>query len=727
MKPRITFGMAHCDDFEGLWATVQSIFLHNDWDRPGDVQIVIVDTSPIGSDARRLVQGFVEKGGNDFPGSRTKDFKYVDMAGFAGTTLPRDVIFDHADAPFVCVMDCHVMLRKDAHRKLLDWFEANPDCQDLIHGPMIYDNLHAMSTHFADQFRGGMWGTWGQAWLSPEGQVFVCEKEEVTDENRERHSDGNVHYHDLMTLDEFPSDPEGTTTCRFPSGELFPADIRWESHELRLEALGCKRLAESDTEEPFDIPGCGMGLFASRKDSWLRFAKDCTGFGGEEMNIHARYKAAGRRTICLPFVKWNHRFGRAGGAPYPLPTSAKVRNYALWAEQNGNPKFKDRVTGEEITTLDRVYTHFVKGGHFEEENWAKLIADPKGYKVVLKMPDRSSGMPTLDTLFMEVAAKARDLNEHAETIRSYAGQVGSIRGFVKRCDWETLLVAGYPSTLETFQAEEGDLIARTHAALKGQMAKDNRKVMAYNTHHGDEVVDPLVIEPADVDMLVIDRDNSAEYLSAVLERHGASARYMIMIRGTQAFGERAEFDASKPGMFQAIREWIEKHPDWFVMDHRPNQYGLTVLGRDPVKRPEKPIRMWPKGYGPGTELKTMLSDVGISPPDNCSCRTTMLEMDELGPEGCRLNRDEIIKRIEENAEKWGWGKLSTMHSLAGVGIKSMLSGLAWKVNWLDPFPGLVDEAIRRAEVAEAAVCTKECKPEGCAKPNCKKKKQGVGK
>jgi hypothetical protein len=75
----------------------------------------------------------------------------------------------------------------------------------------------------------------------------------------------------------------------------------------------------------------------------------------------------------------------------------------------------------------------------------------------------------------------------------------------------------------------------------------------------------------------------------------------------------------------------------------------------------------------------------------------MQEMDELGVEGCKVNRQRFIDRIEANAHKWGWGKLGSIHKVASVGVRSIVNGLAWKVNWLDPFPDLVDEAIRKAE------------------------------
>ena len=50
---------------------------------------------------------------------------------------------------------------------------------------------------------------------------------------------------------------------------------------------------------------------------------------GEECYIHEKYRQAGRKTICLPFLKWVHRFDRAEKVKYPLSDSSKVKNYLL--------------------------------------------------------------------------------------------------------------------------------------------------------------------------------------------------------------------------------------------------------------------------------------------------------------------------------------------------------------------------------------------------------------
>ncbi len=214
------------------------------------------------------------KGGHDAHGSRSPNLKYVVYDGPPGTTAPRDLIFQYADAPVVCVMDCHVMLRSNSLLRLLQWFESHESFDGLVHGPMVYDNLQIISTHFSDQFRGGMWGTWGSAWRSPLGQYFNCEAEEVTDEDRSRANDGKVHFHDLITMQEFAKDERGWVT--FPTGEQLPP-IDWYGHERVLEANGYVEAGRDNNGEAFEIPGCGMGLFACRKDAWLGFAKYCSG------------------------------------------------------------------------------------------------------------------------------------------------------------------------------------------------------------------------------------------------------------------------------------------------------------------------------------------------------------------------------------------------------------------------------------------------------------------
>jgi hypothetical protein len=73
----------------------------------------------------------------------------------------------------------------------------------------------------------------------------------------------------------------------------------------------------------------GLGVFSCRKDAWPGFNPRFRGFGGEEGYIHEKVRQAGGRCLCLPWLRWVHRFGRPAGVPYPLTVDDKFRNYLI--------------------------------------------------------------------------------------------------------------------------------------------------------------------------------------------------------------------------------------------------------------------------------------------------------------------------------------------------------------------------------------------------------------
>ncbi len=108
--------------------------------------------------------------------------------------------------------------------------------------------------------------------------------------------------------------------------------------EWRGGMYGCWAYDErgSDPEgEPFDIPMQGMGLFACRKAAWPGFNPRFRGFGGEEGYIHEKFRQHGGRTLCLPFLRWLHRFNRPNGVPYPLNWEDRIRNYMIGFRELG--------------------------------------------------------------------------------------------------------------------------------------------------------------------------------------------------------------------------------------------------------------------------------------------------------------------------------------------------------------------------------------------------------
>lgn len=109
------------------------------------------------------------------------------------------------------------------------------------------------------------------------------------------------------------------------------------------------------TEDYFEIPAQGLGVFACRKDHWLRFCDNNRGFGGEEVCIHEFYKQNGKKTICLSALQWAHLFRYEGEEiPYPNTYENRVKNYLReFARLNKDSEeifehFKSLITREEF-------------------------------------------------------------------------------------------------------------------------------------------------------------------------------------------------------------------------------------------------------------------------------------------------------------------------------------------------------------------------------------------
>ena len=115
-----------------------------------------------------------------------------------------------------------------------------------------------------------------------------------------------------------------------------------------------------------------------------------------------------------------------------------------------------------------------------------------------------------------------------------------------------------------------------------------------------------------------------------------------------------------------------------------NQYGLSVYSCDPTEACVD--------IGPGTELQAMLRTLGIAATQGCDCKAKAATMDQWGIERCEQERDTIIGWLREGAPRWGWADF-----LRAAG-NAVLTGLAFSLNPVDPYPGLVDEAIRRAKL-----------------------------
>ena len=122
-------------------------------------------------------------------------------------------------------------------------------------------------------------------------------------------------------------------------------------------------------------------------------------------------------------------------------------------------------------------------------------------------------------------------------------------------------------------------------------------------------------------------------------------------------------------------------------DRVPACHVCTLYHKD-----ERYRKLWDRDDpgGPGTELKAMLLALGIQSMASCRCQEMAQRMDDLGVQGCREHRAELVEYLRQQVPA-----LAT-HELALAAIRAVWSGLAIHLSLTDPVGSLLDEAIRRA-------------------------------
>jgi hypothetical protein len=241
---KLTIGMPVYDDYDGVFFTIQALRMYHPMH---EVELLVVDNNP-DSEHGKTTRKFSQDAGA----------RYIAAPEVKGSGPTKELVFTNATTPYVMCLDCHVLVWPNAIERLLEYF--NTDQGDILHGPLIYNDLRSISTHMDPVWRGGSLGIW------------------ATD----------------------------------------------------------KRGCELDAE-PFEIPAQGMGLFACRKDAWPNFHPAFRGFGSEECYIHGKFRQQGARAMCLPFLRWAHRFGRPSGVPFPMRWEDRIFNYLLGHLELGLP------------------------------------------------------------------------------------------------------------------------------------------------------------------------------------------------------------------------------------------------------------------------------------------------------------------------------------------------------------------------------------------------------
>ena len=135
---------------------------------------------------------------------------------------------------------------------------------------------------------------------------------------------------------------EDNTTLQLVHGPMLYDQIKGHDPACRMDPVWrdnmfgtwqCDERGNDPEGDPFEIEMMGLGLFACRVDVWPGFHPLFKGFGGEEGYIHEKVRQMGGVILCLPFLRWVHRFQRPRGLSYPLVIEERIANYLIgWRE-----------------------------------------------------------------------------------------------------------------------------------------------------------------------------------------------------------------------------------------------------------------------------------------------------------------------------------------------------------------------------------------------------------
>ena len=412
--------------------------------------------------------------------------------------------------------------------------------------------------------------------------------------------------------------------------------------------------------EPFDIPGMGLGLFACRREAFLGFHPDARGFGGEELCYHEKHRRAGGRTLCLPWLRWWHRFAnpRYERLAYPASQAQKARNYVLWFESLG-------------WDVDEVRKAFVPGLLSEDEwlivrydqpNRRWLDSDGRTVTQTTSQPPREIGY----------GCGTRPLDDHVARLHS-------------------------PSRLVRLKEKDNVLASILSAPQTHQYTEVVR-----NSAPDDDGIRNTAPLP-EVDTIIIElRPPTCHVLEGLLPIYATSARKFIGVWDTANPTPDSVAKGEPTCLGLPLLEFCKANPEWTMMFYSGDEGGLTFLG----KNYKRPVPEGP-GFGPGTELKKLLESLGLPPCEECTGRS--VQMDLWGVAGCREHRDVIVGWLKESAQALGWkdtvrtiwgriraGWPTTTPVYGDTGLAPTIRELM-RFNVLDPYGSLVDCAIARAE------------------------------
>ena len=191
----------------------------------------------------------------------------------------------------------------------------------------------------------------------------------------------------------------------------------------------------------------------------------------------------------------------------------------------------------------------------------------------------------LEQRYTQLCGEQSDIHEHLPTLKKYTEECDTVCEMGVRWVVSTFaFMAGLPKKLTSIDIQSPNEWKRgmEDYILAEQCAKENNidfKFIQANT---------LEVEIDEVDFLFIDTWHAYKQLSAELELHHSKVKKYIALHDTTHFefiDERSyemwgnDWMGDGPGLWLAVTEFLDNHPEWKIKERYTNNNGLTILER----------------------------------------------------------------------------------------------------------------------------------------------------
>lgn len=179
-----------------------------------------------------------------------------------------------------------------------------------------------------------------------------------------------------------------------------------------------------------------------------------------------------------------------------------------------------------------------------------------------------TGLGKIENRYYVNKTEPSDINEHIPILSTYASRCERVTEFgVGRSTWG--LLHGRPRYLRSYDVRNLDM--REQNEIAAEAGIDFRFCVDSSTSADIE----------ETDLLFIDTIHNYDQIRRELFLHESKVRKYILMHDTETYGSRNE-SGDGPGLWPAVREFLDAHGDWKIEKRLHNNNGLTILARSPA-------------------------------------------------------------------------------------------------------------------------------------------------